>query len=101
MHLYHFLRYKRNAFSIEETLKEDISTLVDNNEAIGSTENTMTVDTEVVNITDGVTVNIEEVFVLISKILCMLPLQNISSCIQIQTIPIPEREKVNFLLILE
>ncbi len=75
MHLYHFLRYKRNAFSIEETLEEDVSTLVDNNEALGGTENTMTVDTEVVNITDGVTVNIEEVSNIISKIWCMLNLK--------------------------
>ena len=93
MHLYHFLRYKRNAFSIEETLEDN------DNEAIGSTENTMTVDTEVVNITDGVTVNIEEVSNIISKILWMLNLQNILSWTQIETIP--ERGKVYFLIILE
>ena len=55
------LRYKRNAFSIEETLEEDISTLVATNEAV---ENAV----QVVNLSDGVTANIEEVIHLISKI---------------------------------
>ena len=58
------LRYKRNAFSIEETLEEDISTLVATNEAVEGVENAV----QVVNLSDGVTANIEEVIHLISKI---------------------------------
>ena len=58
------LRYKRNAFSIEETLEEDISTLVATNEAVEGVENAV----QVVNLSDGVTANIEEVVRLISRI---------------------------------
>ena len=75
------LRYKRNAFSIEETLEEDISTLVATNEAIEGVENAV----QVVNLSDGVTANIEEVVRLISRIfglicLILIHYNDIFSC---------------------